>query len=341
MIYDPKDEMSYSVAIAGATGAVGAELIKLLETRNFPVSSLKLLASPRSVGKELTFKGEKIKVELLEPSSFEGVDYAFFSAGGGISKEMAPEAVKRGCVVIDNSSAFRYVDDVPLVVPEINPEDAKAHKGIIANPNCTTIVTLMAVAPLHREFGLKRLITSSYQSISGAGASAMAELEQQARDWSAGKELTIETQAHQILFNLYPHIDAFQDNAFTKEEMKMLWEGRKILHHETLRAASTCVRVPVLRCHSISINAEFEKPVTPDQAREVIAAAQGVVVMDDVANNVYPMPLDRAGIDEVAVGRIREDISCEGNGLVLWAVGDQIGKGAALNAVQIAELLVK
>lgn len=332
---------TYNLAIAGATGAVGHEFLKLLAERNFPIGELRLLASERSLGKKLKFRDQEIAVQLLDENAFADIDIALFSAGGGISKEYAPHAVKAGAVVIDNSSAFRYDDAVPLVIPEINPEHLANHKGIIANPNCTTIVILMALAPLHREANCTRIITSSYQSISGAGAAAMAELEQQARDWAAGKPLTVETQAHQILFNLYPHIDAFQENGYTKEEMKLVWEGRKILGAPALMASSTCVRVPVLRCHSVAINAEFEKPISVERARELINAFEGVEMQDDVANNVYPMPLDHVGKDVVAVGRMREDISCSGNGLTFWSVGDQISKGAALNAIQIAEKLIE
>lgn len=329
-----------NVAIVGATGAVGADLLRLLDQRNFPLGELKLLASERSAGKQIEFQGKAHTVAALNADAFKGVDIALFSAGGSTSKAMAHEAAQRGAVVIDNSSAFRQDDNVPLVVPEINGAEVLKHQGIIANPNCTTIVTLMAVAPLHRAAGLKRIVISSYQSISGAGAQAMHELEQQARDWAAGKPLTVQTQKHQILFNLYPHIDVFQDNAYTKEEMKLLWEGRKILGHATLRAAATCVRVPVLRCHSVSIMAEFEKKLSPDQARGILADAPGVEVVDEPLADRYPMPLDYAGRDNVAVGRIREDLSSDGNGLLLWAVGDQLAKGAALNAIQIAEELI-
>ena len=332
--------MSHNVAIAGATGAVGEEFLRVLEARRFPIKNLKLLASERSAGKTIRFMGQDITVQKLERGAFKGVDYALFSAGGSVSREFCPIAASEGAVVIDNSSAFRMDDNVPLVVPEINPNDAFKHKGIIANPNCTTIITLMAVAPLHRAATLTRLVISSYQSISGAGARAMAELEQQARDWAAGRPVKHEAQAHQILFNVYPHIDVFQPNGYTKEEMKLLHEGRKILGHKSLRASATCVRVPVLRCHSVSINAEFKKKLTPDEARRILAVSPGVEVLDDPGSNLYPMPLDRALKDDVAVGRIREDVSSDRGGLSLWAVGDQLAKGAALNAVQIAELLI-
>ncbi|MEZ5994037.1 MAG: aspartate-semialdehyde dehydrogenase [Planctomycetota bacterium] len=332
-----------NVAIAGATGAVGEEFLRLLALRNYPIKSLKLLASARSAGKKLKFKGEDIVVEELKADSFEGVEHAFFSAGGGISKEFAPHAAEAGAIIIDNTSAFRYEPEIPLVIPEINPDDAfnYGERRIVANPNCTTIVSLLPMYPLHKEFGLKRAVMSSYQAISGAGAQAMEELQQQMRDWAAGKELTVKHQPKQIAFNVIPRIDAVQDNAYTKEEMKFLWEGQKIMHHANLRATATCVRVPVLRSHAVSLNLEFDRPCSPDQAREILAKAPGVVVQDDPSNEVYPMPLERTLKDEIAVGRIRQDISVDDNrGLCVWAVGDQVMKGAALNAVQIGELLL-
>jgi len=333
--------MSLNVTIVGATGAVGAEFLRQFELRNYPIAKLRLLASPRSAGKTIPFRGQSITVEALSAETLKGADHVFFSAGGGTSKEWAPVAVKHGATVIDNSSAFRMEDHVPLVVPEINPEAAFTHKGIIAVPNCTTIVALMAVAPLHRAATLKRIIMSSYQSISGAGAQAMEELEQQTRDWTHGKPLTIKAQRHQILFNLYPHIDSFTDNGYTKEEMKLLHEGRKILGHPELRANATCVRVPVLRCHSVSLTAEFGRAITPNEAREILSRSPGVEVVDDPMAAQYPMPLPQAGRDAVAVGRIRQDISGGPNSLCLWSVGDQLAKGAALNAVQIGELLLR
>jgi aspartate-semialdehyde dehydrogenase len=324
----------------GATGAVGKEMLATLEARNFPVDRLTPLASKRSAGKEVTYKGAPVKVQELTHDAFKDMDIVLSSAGGSISKEFAPSAVKAGAVVIDNTSAFRYEKEVPLVVPEINPQDVKTHQGIIANPNCTTIISLMAMAPLHRAFGIKRAIMSSYQAISGAGAQAMAELEQQTRDWVAGNPLKVEKQPKQIAFNVIPRIDAVQDNLYTKEEMKFLWESRKILHCDTMLCVATCVRVPVMRSHAVSLNLEFEQPVTREQAIEALEKAKGVEVQDDVNADIYPTPLDRSEIDNVAVGRIRQDISIEDNrGLCLWVVGDQLSKGAALNAVQIAELL--
>jgi aspartate-semialdehyde dehydrogenase len=333
-----------NVAIAGATGAVGEEFLRLLALRKYPIKSLKLLASARSAGKKLKFAGKDYVVEELKADSFKGVEHAFFSAGGSISKEFAPHAAKAGAIIIDNTSAFRLEKDVPLVVPEINPQDAFEYgaRRIIANPNCTTIVALMPSYPLHKAFGLKRAVMSSYQAISGAGAQAMAELEQQLRDWAANKPMTVKIAPKQIAFNVIPRIDVFQDNGYTKEEMKFLWEGQKIMHHATLRATATCVRVPVLRSHSVSLNLEFEKPCTPEAAREILRKAPGVIVQDDPKTDTYPIPLERSLKDEVGVGRIRQDVSVDGNkGLCLWAVGDQIMKGAALNAIQIGELLLK
>ncbi len=332
-----------NVCVVGATGAVGDEFLRLFELRSYPIKSLKLLASERSAGKKLKFKGKEYTVEQLTADSFKGVEHAFFSAGGSISKEFAAPAAKAGAIIIDNTSAFRYEKEIPLVIPEINPEDAFKYgeRRIIANPNCTTIVALMPTFPLHKQFGLKRAVMSSYQAISGAGAQAMAELEQQMRDWAAGRALTVKIAPKQIAFNVIPRIDVVTDNGYTKEEMKFLWEGQKIMHHEALRATATCVRVPVLRSHSVSLNLEFEKPVTPQQAREILSKAPGVIVQDDPKADIYPIPLERTMKNEIGVGRIRQDISIDGNrGLCLWAVGDQLMKGAALNAIQIGELLL-
>jgi aspartate-semialdehyde dehydrogenase len=330
----------YNVAIAGATGAVGIEMLKTLEQRNFPVKNLKLLASKRSVGKKLTFKGEEIAVEELTHDSFEGIDIALFSAGGGISKEFAPSVVKAGAVMIDNSSAFRMDDEVPLVVPEVNPEDVKRHKGIIANPNCSTIIMLVAVAPLHRAKKLRRLVAATYQATSGAGAKGMAELELQTQQLLNNEPIAPEAFAHRIGFNLIPHIDVFQENGYTKEELKMLFETRKMLHDDDLMVSCTCVRVPVLRAHSEALNLEFETAITPEEAKAILETAAGVKVVDDPAELVYPMPIDATNQDDILVGRIRQDCSRnDGRGLDIFVSGDQILKGAALNAVQIAELL--
>lgn len=333
---------SYNVAVAGATGAVGEVMLRILEERKFPVRNIRLLASERSVGRRLVFRGEEIPCELLRKDSFGGIDIALFSAGASRSKEFAPAAAEAGAVVIDNSSAFRMEPDVPLVVPEINAGDIALYRrrGIIANPNCTTIITIMPLKPLH-DFGtLRRVVASSYQATSGAGAKAMAELIAQVKAFSRGEPMEVQAFKHQIAFNVIPHIDAFLENGYTKEEMKMTNEGRKILGIPDLRVTCTTVRVPVLTAHSISVNAEFERKITRDKARELIDAFPGCRVMDDPANNIYPMPLFCAGKDDCYVGRIREDESAP-NCLNLWVCGDQLRKGAALNAVQIAEVLAQ
>ncbi len=329
-----------NVAIAGATGAVGVEMLKTLEKRNFPVANLKLLASARSVGKEFVFKGEKIKVEEMTENSFKNVDIALFSAGSDISKAMRRCVVDSGAVMIDNSSAFRMEDDVPLVVPEVNPEDIAKHHGVIANPNCTTIIMLVAVNPLHRAKKLVRLVASTYQAASGAGAKGMDELVRQTADILAGKTAKPEFFAHQIAFSLIPHIDSFMENGYTKEEMKMVNESRKMLHYPELKVSCTSVRVPVMRAHSESLNMEFAEEITPDEARAILAKAPGVTLVDDPANKVYPMPKDASEQYNVLVGRIRQDITRDDKrGLDMFISGDQLFKGAALNAVQIAELL--
>jgi len=328
------------VAVAGATGAVGIEMIKTLEKRHFPISNLTLLASARSTGKKLKYNGSEIPVKELTKSVFAGIDIALFSAGSSISKQFAPIAAQEGCVVIDNSSAFRMDEKVPLVIPEINAMDVKKHNGIIANPNCTTAVTLMALYPLHQAFHVKRIFAASYQAVSGTGAKAIEELSRQIRESLNGGHITKEVYPHQIAFNVLPHVDSFLDNGYTKEEMKMQNEGRKIMHHPTFRASVTCVRVPVYRAHSVAVNAEFERPVTVASAREVLLKAPGLQVIDDPAKNEYPQPLYQAEQYDCAVGRIRQDCALE-NGLAFWVSGDQLLKGAALNAVQIAEELVK
>ena len=332
----------YHVAIAGATGAVGTEFMRLLEERDFPLASLRLLASARSAGKRLRFRGEELPVEELTPRSFEGIDIAFFSAGGGRSKEFAPAATEAGAVVIDNSSAFRMDPNVPLVVPEVNPEDALAHRGIIANPNCSTIILLMALAPLHRLSPVRRVVVSTYQAASGAGASAMRELEEQSRAFLAGEKVTAEVFPHQIAFNLFSHNTVIDETGYNEEERKMVKETRKILHEPDLAVTATCIRVPVLRAHSESINIEFagERRPSLDAVREALAAFPGVRIVDDRAGNVFPMPLDASGEDDVLVGRIREDNS-HPNAIDLFVSGDQILKGAALNGFQIAELLIE
>ena len=326
------------VAIVGATGAVGIEMMKTLAKRNFPVSKLTLLASARSAGKVFEFGGQEVRVQELTANSFEGVNIALFSAGGGISKEFAPAAVSAGAVVVDNSSAFRMDPEVPLVVPEINGADVKKHRGIIANPNCTTAITLMALHPLHVEFRVKRIFASSYQAVSGTGAQAIEELRAQVQALAAGEAVEKKVYPHQIAFNVLPHVDSFLDSGYTKEEMKMQNEGRRIMHHPTFKASVTCVRVPVYRAHSVAVHAEFEKNVSLTVAREVLAAAPGLDVIDDPAKCEYPLPLHVAEQDNCQIGRLRYDCALE-NGLAFWVAGDQLLKGAALNAVQIAELL--
>ena len=330
-----------NVAVAGATGAVGVEMIETLEKRNFPVASIKLLASARSAGKKVKFRGEEITIEEMKPESFKGVDIALFSAGSDVSKLYRQACVDAGCVMIDTSSAFRMEDDVPLVVPEINPEDAFKHHGVIANPNCTTAIMAVAVYPLHKAKGLKRLIASTYQAASGGGAPAMQELLDQTREVLNGAErVEPKVMAQQIAFNLFPHIDSFQPNGYTKEELKMVNETRKIMHIPNLMLTCTSVRVPVLRAHSESLNLEFENEITPEEAREILSKAPGVIVRDDPANKIYPMPIDATGKYDVLVGRIRQDISRnDKRGLEIFVSGDQLLKGAALNAVQIAEVL--
>jgi len=327
------------VAVVGATGAVGIEMIKTLEKRHFPVGKLTLLASARSVGKKLKFKGQDVTVQELTKDSFAGIDIALFSAGGSISKEFAPIAAKAGCVVVDNSSAFRMDADVPLVVPEVNASDVKKHKGIIANPNCTTAITLMALYPLHQAFTVKRIFASSYQAVSGTGAKALEELERQVEQIVNKQPVTKEVYPHQIAFNVLPHVDSFLPSGYTKEEMKMENEGRKIMHHPKFKASVTCVRVPVFRAHSVAVSAEFEKPVTLEAARKAFANAKGLDVVDDPSSKRYPLALDVAGKDNCAVGRLRLDCAMD-NGLAFWIAGDQLLKGAALNAVQIAECLL-
>jgi aspartate-semialdehyde dehydrogenase len=333
--------MAYRVAVVGATGNVGREILGILAERKFPVSEVHALASVRTAGTEVSFGDRDVlKVQDLEKFDFKGIDIALFSAGGSISKEFAPIAAKTGCVVVDNSSAFRQDDSVPLVVPEINAADVKLHKGIIANPNCTTAITLMALYPLHQAFGCKRIFAASYQAVSGTGAKAIEELKRQVEEIVAGKAVTKEVYPHQIAFNVLPQVDSFLPTGYTKEEMKMENEGRKIMHHPSFRASVTCVRVPVYRAHSVAVSAEFEKPVSVEAAREVLRRAPGLQVVDDTAKNQYPMPLNLAGEYDCAVGRVRKDCALD-NGLCFWVAGDQLLKGAALNAVQIAEELIE
>lgn len=326
------------MAIAGATGAVGIEMMRVLERRAFPVGKLTLLASARSAGKKLDFLGAPVEVGELTAAAFDGVDFALFSAGGSVSKEFAPAAVKAGAVVVDNSSAFRMDPDVPLVVPEINAAAARAHRGIIANPNCTTAITLLGLWPLHRAFGVKRLWASSYQAVSGSGAKAIEELKQQVEALARGAEAPRAVYPWQIAFNVIPQVDAFLESGYTREEMKMENEGRRIMGLPGFRASVTCVRVPVYRAHSVAVSAEFERPVSLEAAREALAAAPGLRLVDEPSKSGYPVPLHVAGQDDCEIGRLRIDCALD-NGLSFWICGDQLLKGAALNAVQIAELL--
>ena len=325
------------IAIAGATGAVGGELIKLLEHRNFPVQELRLLASARSVGKKLRFAGKEIEVKELTPHSFAGIDIAFFSAGASRSKEFAPHAVEAGALVIDNSSAFRMDEDIPLVVPEVNSQVAFTHQGIIANPNCSTIQMVVVLNPIHQVSPVKRLITSTYQAASGAGAAAMQELNDQIKAYANNQPMKVEQFSRQIALNLIPHIDVFQENGYTKEEMKMVYETQKIMSAPQMKISCTCVRVPVLRSHSEAIWIETERKITETEAREILSHAAGVVVQDQREKGIYPVPWEVSETYETYVGRIREDLSCD-HGLTFWVVADQLYKGAALNAIQIAEL---
>jgi aspartate-semialdehyde dehydrogenase len=329
----------YNVAILGATGAVGTELLALLEERNFPLGNLKLLASERSAGQSIKFAGEDLIIEAVTESSFDGIDIVLASAGGSISKKWLPIATKAGAVSIDNSSAFRMHPDVPLIVPEVNPEAAAQHQGIIANPNCTTILMAVAIYPLHQVQPIQRIVAATYQSASGAGARAMEEVKVQSQAILNGEPAVPEILPYPLAFNLFPHNSPMTDNSYCEEEMKMVNETRKIFGDQDIRITATCVRVPVLRAHSEAINLEFAHPFNPDKAREILANASGVTLVEDFSKNYFPMPIDASGKDDVLVGRIRQDIS-HPNGLELWLCGDQIRKGAALNAVQIAELLI-
>ncbi|MBD2326984.1 aspartate-semialdehyde dehydrogenase [Alkalinema sp. FACHB-956] len=331
---------SYRVAILGATGAVGTELLALLEERQFPISELKLLASPRSAGVTLPFQGQNILVEAVNEDSFKGVDIVLASAGASISKAWVDRIVEAGAVMIDNSSAFRMVPEIPLVVPEVNPEAARNHRGVIANPNCTTILMSVAIYPLHQVQPIRRIVAATYQSASGAGARAMEEVRVQSQAILNGETPTPEILPYPLAFNLFPHNSKLGDNGYCEEEMKMVNETRKIFGASDLRITATCVRVPVLRAHSEALNLEFDRPFDVEKARELVRQAPGVELVEDWEKNYFPMPMDASGKDDVLVGRIRQDIS-NPNGLEVWLCGDQIRKGAALNAVQIAELLVE
>lgn len=335
-----KKKDKYVVAVVGATGAVGNEMIDTLEQRNFPVKKLRLFASEKSEGTTLEFEGSDIVVETLNEDSFKGIDIALFSAGAERSKIWAPVAAKSGCVVVDNSSQWRMDKEVPLVVPEVNPHDLKWHKGIIANPNCSTIQMVVVLKPIHDAAKIKRVVVTTFQSVSGTGKKAMDELLQQTTDLLGFREIKCNVYPHQIAFNCLPHIDKFLANGYTKEEMKMVEETKKIMGDDSIRLTATTVRVPVFRCHSESVNIETEKKLTANEARAVLSTASGVVVYDAPEKNIYPLALEVSGKDETYVGRIREDESIE-NGLNMWIVADNLKKGAALNAVQIAEKLIE
>ncbi|MEI7885309.1 MAG: aspartate-semialdehyde dehydrogenase [Clostridia bacterium] len=328
----------YNVAVVG-TGAVGSTMLQVMEERNFPVGNLKLLATSRSAGKKLSFQGKEYTIEETTPEAFEGIDIALF-AGGKASELFARIAADKGAVVIDNSSYFRMDPTVPLIVPEVNPEDVWLHQGIIANPNCSTIQMVVALKPLYDYARIKRVVVATYQAVSGAGQEAMDELAAQSRQYMNDEEISVEVFQHQIAYNLIPQIDVFLDNDYTKEEMKMVYETRKMFHDDEIAIAATTVRVPIFRSHSEAIHVEFEKEITPEKARELLAKAPGIIIQDSPKDKMYPMPWFTSDTDEVYVGRIRKDISCK-NGLVMFVVADQLRKGAATNAVQIAELLIK
>lgn len=330
----------YNVAVVGATGAVGEEMLRILEERSFPLGNLRAIASERSEGRVLRFCGENLKVERLSSASFRGVEIALFSAGAQISREFSPRAVKKGSVVVDNSSAFRMESGVPLVVPEVNPDALESHQGIIANPNCSTIQLVVAINPLHRTTRIKRLIISTYQAVSGTGREAMEELKGQIQQWLKGEEIKKEVYPHQIAFNLFPHIGQFLPNGYTDEELKLINETKKIMEDDRIAVTATCVRVPVFIGHSEAVTVEMEKELSVPQVKRILSRAPGVILQDNIDDHLYPLPLEAAGKDEVFVGRIRKDKSIK-NGINLWIVSDNLRKGAALNTIQIAELLIK
>jgi aspartate-semialdehyde dehydrogenase len=335
-----KKKKTYVVAVVGATGAVGNEMIKTLEARKFPVKKLRLFASERSKGKMLKYRDSEIPVEIPKQDSFKGIDIALFSAGAERSRIWAPIAAGSGCVVVDNSSQWRMDPEVPLVVPEVNPHDLKWHKGIIANPNCSTIQMVVVLKPIHDAARIKRVVVTTFQAVSGTGQKAIDELMQQTKDLLNFREVACNVYPYQIAFNVLPHIDKFLENGYTKEEMKMVNETKKIIGDDSIRVTATTVRVPVFRCHSESLNIETEKKITPNEVRAVLSGAQGVIVYDAPEKNIYPIPIDVAGKEETYVGRIREDETID-NGINMWIVADNLLKGAALNAVQIAEKLIE
>ena len=330
----------YNLAIVSATGAVGQQFLTVLAERDFPVGELRLLATERSEGKEINWQGKSYAVHATTEDSFQNIDIALF-AGGRASLDYGPAAIRAGAVVIDNSANYRYQDDVPLVVPEVNPEDVRWHHGLIANPNCSTIQMVVALKPLHDAAKIERIQVATYQAVSGAGLPGIEELRQQTEAVNNGAPVTCSAFPYQIAYNVIPQIDVLLDDDYYKEELKMLWETRKMFHDPELRVACTAVRVPVYRSHSEAVAIETARPLSPDEAREILRHAPGVQVVDDPANKIFPMPLTASDTDTVYVGRIRRDISCAGNGLLLWVVADQIRKGAATNAVQIAELLIR
>lgn len=330
----------YRVGVVGALGAVGTEMLKTLEQRNFPVENIKPLDVVENEGKEVVFRGERVEVKAAREGVFKDLDIALFSAGEAASLKLSPVAADEGCIVIDNSNAFRMDPNVPLVIPEVNPEDLNWHRNIIANPNCSTIQMLVALKPLHDRFRIKRIVVSTYQAVSGTGLPGIAELEGQVRAYVEKRPLEARVYPHQIAFNALPHIDVFLENGYSREEMKMVNETHKMLHDDSIAVCPTAVRIPVIRCHSEAINIETEKPVGIEEARQILEKAPGVKVLDDLSRNLYPLAAELVGTDDVYVGRIRKDISIE-NGLNMWVVADNLRKGAALNAVQIAETLVK
>jgi len=333
-------EQILNIGIVGASGAVGCEILSLLEKRGFPIKNIKLFASEKSLGSTLVFQGRKIPLEVLQEECFDGLDIVFFSAGGKISKAYAEKACRAGATVIDNSSAFRMQKDVPLIIPEINPEAMQDHKGIIANPNCATILMLMALAPLHKVCKIKRIVAATYQAASGAGAKAMQDLQEETRAQLSGKDYKRSVIPFPYAFNLFLHNSTLQENSYTEEELKMLYETRKILNDDSIRITATCVRVPVLRAHSEALNVEFHSPLPASKAYEILRSSPGVEILEEKDKNRFPMPFDAIGKNPIYCGRIREDIS-QDNTLDLWVVGDQLLKGAALNAVQIAEMLLQ
>ena len=328
------------LAIVGATGAVGQEMMKILWERKFPVSELICMADPKEAGQKLKYGDQEVTVKAAREAEFANADVALFAVNTEISQQLAPAAKRHNCVVIDNSYAYRLYEEVPLVVPEVNPDDIAWHKGLISNPNCSTIILAVAINPIHQAVGLERVIVSTYQAVSGAGVAGLDELKRQVEVVYNNEVVKPEVFQHQIAFNLIPHIDSFVEEQYTKEEMKLVWETRKIMHAPELKIAATAVRVPVYRSHSESVNLQTKKPLTPEAAKKILSSAPGVIVQDDPNNNIYPMPLFTSMKDEVFVGRIRKDISCD-QGIVLWIAADQIRKGAATNAIQIAEIVVK